>query len=107
MQFRRSISASRYSYRDLFGLIKERDEEISALFDPHTRSRAVVQLIGLCDWWLLSEAELSGLSVELLAKVKASVHHFGNSKLIPKGTAMCGRINLSEGFPLPTISFPG
>ncbi len=64
-------------YRQLYQLMDERDKEIVQLFDPHTRSRAAIQLIGLCQMWLVTEDELSVFSDDLQARVRSQVTLFG------------------------------
>lgn len=68
-------------YRDVFGLMAKRDREIERLFDPHTRSRATLQLIALCEWQLIGETELEELSDDLQTTVKEMVHEFGPSEI--------------------------
>ena len=64
-------------YRELYQLMDERDKEIVQLFDPHTRSRAVMQLVGLCQMWLVTEEELTVFSDDLQERVRSLVTLFG------------------------------
>lgn len=64
-------------YRELYQLMDERDKEIVQLFDPHTRSRAAMQLISLCQMWLVTEDELTVFSDDLQARVRSQVKLFG------------------------------
>lgn len=54
----------------------DRDLEIVRLFDTHTRSVAVMQLIGLCQMWLVTEDQLAVYSDDLQARVHSQVTLF-------------------------------
>ncbi len=60
-------------YRELYGLIKKRDKEIGQLFDPLTRSRATMQLVGLCRFGLVTEEELAVFSDDLQRSVRSTI----------------------------------
>ncbi len=60
-------------YRELHQLMDERNKEIVQLFDPHTRSRAVMQLVGLCQMWLVTEDELTIFSNDLQVSVRSTI----------------------------------
>ena len=64
-------------YRELYQLVDERDKEIVQLFDPHTRTRAVMQLVGLCQMWLVTEDELTVFSDDLQSRVRSLGTLFG------------------------------
>ncbi len=55
----------------------ERDKKIVRLFDPHTRSRVVTQLVGLCQMLLVTEDEFAVFSDDLQARVHSQVTLFG------------------------------
>ncbi len=60
-------------YRELYQLMDERDKEIVELFDPLTRSRATMQLVGLCRFELVTDDELTVFSDDLQASVRSTV----------------------------------
>ncbi len=60
-------------YRELYRLVKERDKEIVQLFDPLSRSRATMQLIGLCRFGLVTEDELTIFSNDLQVSVRSTI----------------------------------
>ena len=55
-------------YLLLYKLIKNRDKEMSLLFDYHSRSKAALQLIGIRAKGLANEDLLSKLSTEFLER---------------------------------------
>ena len=60
-------------YRELYQLMEKRDKEIVQLFDPHTRSRAVRQLVGLCRFGLVAENELNVFSDDMQSSVYSTI----------------------------------
>jgi hypothetical protein len=55
-------------YLKLYRLVENRDQQLSILFDHHSRSKAVLQLIGIRAEGLADEDLLSELSPELLQR---------------------------------------
>ncbi len=68
-----STGTAHERYRELFSLIQKRDKEIGQLFDPLTRSRATMQLVGLCRFGLVTEEELSVFSDDLQESVRSTI----------------------------------
>ena len=60
-------------YCELYKLIMERDKEIVQLFDPLTRSRATMLLIGLCRLGLVTQDELCVFSEDLQMLVRSHI----------------------------------
>lgn len=52
-------------HRELYQLVMDRDREIEQLFDPLTRSRAIMQLINLHRSGLVSDDDISSFSEPL------------------------------------------
>lgn len=65
-------------YRQLYQLMEKRDKQIVQLFDPHTRSRATTQLIGLFQNRLVADDELADFSDELQERVRSYIEQFGH-----------------------------
>lgn len=79
-----SIEGSAHEqYRELYQLMKKRDKDIVELFDPHTRSRATMQLIGLFQMRLVTEDELTVFSDDLQEQVRSYIEQFGHSDSAP------------------------
>lgn len=64
-------------YRQLYQLMEKRDKQIVLLFDPHTRSRATTQLIGLFQRRLVIDDELAVFSDDLQERVRSYIEQFG------------------------------
>lgn len=64
-------------YRELYQLMKNQDKQIVQLFDPHTRSRAAMQLTGLFQMRLVTDDELSVFSDNLQEQVHSYIEQFG------------------------------
>lgn len=63
-------------YLSLFRLIRERDNELAAAFDHHSRSKALKQLIGIRRLGVVTEEELKRFSSETQGAVEAAASEF-------------------------------
>lgn len=60
----RENTTAHENYVALYQIIRKRDKEIARLFDGHSRSRADLQLLGMYNFELISEDDLSQFSEE-------------------------------------------
>lgn len=58
-------------YLKLFRLMEERDRELAAAFDGHSRSKAVMQLVAMRRLGIVTDEELQGFSSETRDTVEA------------------------------------
>ena len=61
-------------YLYLYKLIQNYDKQIALLFDDHSRSKAIIQLIMLRREGLVTEAEIQGLSNEFKEQTNSEKH---------------------------------
>lgn len=60
-------------YVQLFRLIRERDKELAAAFDYHSRSKVLMQLIAMRQLGVVKDEELEGFSLETRDSVEGVV----------------------------------
>lgn len=63
-------------YLELFRLMKERDRELAGVFDYHSRSKTVMQLIAMRRLNVVSGEDLLSLSSETRNRIEAAVREF-------------------------------
>jgi len=61
-------------YLNLYKLVKDYDKRIALLFDDHSRSKAMIQLMLLRQEGLVTDAELATLSEELRKSTEPGFH---------------------------------
>jgi hypothetical protein len=63
-------------YLQLFRLTRERDKELAAAFDHHSRSKALTQLIAMRRLGVITNEELAGFSSETRGRLEGAVQEF-------------------------------
>ncbi len=70
----RDIPTNHARYLYLYKLIENYDEQIALLFNDHSRSKAIIQLIMLRQDGLVNESDIVGLSDELKEQTNPKNH---------------------------------
>jgi hypothetical protein len=61
----RENTTAHENYLALYEVIRKRDQELARIFDDHSRSRADLQLLGMYNFELVSDDDLSQFSEEI------------------------------------------